>query len=112
MPDDNKRIVRRHLEAYDALDWDGWDQLETAVAALGGTRLSDRTVEAEDRDDLETFMRGIEENRYSWTWKVADDALRARAAAETRAWAEERWGPLDRVPRETLTSTFAVFRLA
>jgi hypothetical protein len=94
------------------LTWDGWDALDAAVAALGGAKLPDVTFEAVDRDDLETFMRGIESNRYSWTWKVADDDLRTRAAAEVRTWAESRWGPLDRMPREVSSYRFASYRLA
>ena len=54
---------------------------------------------------------GIEENRYSWTWAVPDDALRKRAAAETRRWAEERLGRLDEVPRRRLEWRFASYIL-
>ena len=91
---------------------DGWDALDAAVAALGGGKLPGVTFEAVDRDDLETLMRGIESNRYSWTWQVTDDDLRARAAAEVRTWAESRWGPLDRMPREVSSYRFASYRLA
>ena len=56
-------------------------------------------------------MRGIEANRYSWTWAVPDDALREHAAAEARRWAEERLGPLEAVPRERFEWRFARYRL-
>lgn len=93
------------------LTWDGWAELDAAVAALGGEKLPDLTFEALDRDDLETFMRGIEANSYSWTWKVADEGQRRRAAADTRAWAEARWGPLERVPKEVSSYRFATYRM-
>jgi SAM-dependent methyltransferase len=93
------------------LTWDGWDALDAAVAAVGGQKLPDVTFDAIDRDDLETFMRGIERNSYSWTWRVPDEELRRRAAAEVRTWAQERWGPLDRIPREVSSYRFAAYRL-
>ncbi|HJR99180.1 MAG TPA: class I SAM-dependent methyltransferase [Actinomycetota bacterium] len=93
------------------LAWDGWHRLDETVAGLGGEKLPDVTFADRDRDDLEHFVRGIEANRYSWTWAVTDDAVRAEAAADVRAWAEERWGPLDRVPRATVDWRYAVYRL-
>jgi len=81
------------------------------VTGLGGEKLPDVTFADRDRDDLEHFVRGIEANRYSWTWAVTDAAARAEAAADVRAWAEERWGPLDRVPRATVDWRYAVYRL-
>ena len=84
------------------LTWDGWQLLDEMVATLGGVQLPDVVLEDEERDDMETFVRGIEENRYSWTWAVSDDGLRNHAAAESRRWAEERLGPLEAVPRERL----------
>lgn len=92
------------------LTWDGWDRLDAEVAALGGSKHPDVTFTDRERDDLETFVRGLEANRYSWTWAVRDEELRRRAAEETRRWAEARWGRLDRVPRSTLTWRFAVYR--
>jgi SAM-dependent methyltransferase len=93
------------------LAWDGWYHLDAEVAGLGGEKLPDLMFPDRDRDDLEHFVRGIEENRYSWTWAVADDAARSKAAADVRAWAEERWGPLDRVPRAAFDWRYAVYLL-
>jgi SAM-dependent methyltransferase len=93
------------------LAWGDHQQLDDEVAAIGGEKLPDRTFVAPDRDDLEHFVHGIELNRYSWTWTVTDDALRAAAAADARAWAEERWGPLDRVPKGTFEWRYAAYRL-
>jgi SAM-dependent methyltransferase len=94
------------------LTWDGWGELDAAVASLGGRKLPDLSFEDEDRDDLETFVRGVEQNMFSWTWAVPDDELRREAAAEARRWAEERWGPLDAVPRSTFRWRFARYRMA
>lgn len=93
------------------LPWDGWHLLDAEVAALGGEKLPDVTFAVRGRDDLDHFMRGIEANRHSWTWAVGDDELRARAAADARAWAEARWGPLDRVPPDTFECRYGVYHL-
>ena len=93
------------------LAWDGWGALDREVATLGGDKLDDVTFLDRDRDDLEVFVQGIERNMYSWTWAVTDDAARTAAAADARSWAEERWGPLDRLPSETFEWRFAVYRL-
>ena len=93
------------------LTWDGWDQLDDYVASLGGDKLPDLTFTDADRDDLETFVRGIEGDMFSWTWAVTDEALRREAAADVRRWAEERWGRLDEVERETFEWRFAAYRL-
>lgn len=93
------------------LAWDRWGELDTQLARLGASKERDLSFDDHDRDDLEIFVRGIEGNRYSWTWAVDDAASRARAAAETRRWAEARWGPLDRIPRETFNWRFAHYRL-
>ncbi|MGH2631124.1 MAG: hypothetical protein ACRDHI_11290, partial [Actinomycetota bacterium] len=93
------------------LEWDGWGALDEAIAGLGGRKQPDRSVRDRDRDDLETFVRGIERNRYSWTWAVPDERARTEAAADVRRWAEERWGPLEAVPRETFELRFARYRM-
>jgi SAM-dependent methyltransferase len=92
------------------LAWEAWDELEREMSALGATRLEDLTFTDLERDDLETFVRSMEANRFSWTWAVTDEELRRRAVEETRRWAEERFGSLDAVPRERFELGFAVFR--
>lgn len=94
------------------LTWDGWRELDDRMEAFGARKETDITLQERDRDDLETFMRAVEANRFSWTWAVADDAVRADAARVARSWAEDRWGQLDRVPRETFEWTFSVYRLS
>ncbi|MEX1264760.1 MAG: class I SAM-dependent methyltransferase [Actinomycetota bacterium] len=93
------------------LTWDGWDELDEEVAMLGGERLDDVTFLERDRDDLEAFVRGIEGNMFSWTWAITDEASRANATTGARSWAEERWGPLDKVPPVVFEWRFAVYRL-
>ena len=93
------------------LNWDGWSQLDGEIVALGGTKLPDLVLRDVERDDMETFVHGIEANLYSWTWAVPDDELRNRAAAEARRWATERLGPLESVPREAFEWRFASYRL-
>ncbi len=93
------------------LGWDGWKALDEAIAGLGGQKQTDRSFLDRDRDDLETFVRGIELNRYSWTWAVSEERVRAEAAADVRRWAGARWGPLDAVPRETIELRFARYRM-
>lgn len=81
------------------LAWTGEDELEEAMGALGlAGRDLPRFTEVE-RDGLDGFMDAVDQNRFSWTWKV-DDALRARAVAEVRRSVEERYGPLDQIPLE------------
>ena len=111
-------IQRRYAEVTGfsadpvGLPWGGREQLDGAVAALGGTKLPDIVLHDVERDTLETFVAGIEANSYSWTWAVEDPDVRGRAAAVARRWAEERLGRLDAVPREPFEWGFAAYRLA
>jgi SAM-dependent methyltransferase len=94
------------------LDWDGWQLLEAEMTSLGASRLPDLVFTEVAREDLESFMRSMEANHFSWTWAVTDEDLRLEAVAEARRWAEERFGPLRDVPRESFEIRFAVFRLS
>jgi SAM-dependent methyltransferase len=80
------------------LPWDDWPALEAAMAELGARPRELPTFIEVERDDVEEFMRALEHNRFSWTWPIPEE-VRLRAAAETRAWAVGRLGPLDRIPR-------------
>ncbi|HEY7755260.1 MAG TPA: class I SAM-dependent methyltransferase, partial [Actinomycetota bacterium] len=76
------------------LDWAAYDELDGELASRGA---SARVLPAPNEtfeERLDEFIRGIEENRYSWTWTVPGD-VRLRAAAEIRAWAQARFGSLD-----------------
>jgi SAM-dependent methyltransferase len=77
--------------------WGDHDTLDRAMIDLGATPRELPTLSDVDAQPLSAFLDGIDANRYSWTWRVpADD--RARLALEVRAWARERFGPLDRTP--------------
>ncbi len=91
------------------LDWDGWALLDAEMARLGVAKLPDITFLDHERDDLETFIQGIEGNRFSWTWAVRDETARREAAADVRRWAEDRWGVLAEVPLEEFETRFAVY---
>ncbi|MGH2672550.1 MAG: class I SAM-dependent methyltransferase [Actinomycetota bacterium] len=76
------------------LHWGDYDELESEMTALGGRVRELPSVHEGGTETLGEFVEGIEENRYSWTWSLADDQ-RLRAAAEIRSWAQKRFGALD-----------------
>lgn len=82
------------------LTWAGYVQLDEAATGLGLVRRDLPPISEMERDGLGVFIDGISNNAYSWTWKVEDPDLFARTAADVRRWAEDRYGPLDRVPLE------------
>ena len=85
------------------LHWGNYEQLESEMTALGGRVRELASVHEGGTETLGEFVEGIEENRYSWTWPLADDQ-RLRAAQEIRSWAEGRFGSLDeRQPFEHAT---------
>ncbi len=50
-------------------------------------------------EGLDTFIDSIVNNAYSWTWEIDADLL-ARTAVDVRRWAEDRYGPLELLPRD------------
>lgn len=89
------------------LHWADYDQLESAMTALGARVRELPSVNEGGTESLGEFVEGIEENRYSWTWPLPEDR-RLRAAAEVRSWAQERFGSLDeRKPFEHATRWLA-----
>jgi SAM-dependent methyltransferase len=81
------------------LAWGGYGELDAAMTELGAVPRTLPSFSEVERDGLDVFMDGIAGNRFSWTWRIEDPELLERLAADVRAWAEERFGPLDRVPR-------------
>lgn len=79
------------------LTWGDLETLDEAMTGLGASVRSLPAVTDADNMPLETFIEGIERNRYSWTWRVAPEDL-SRVAPVVRAWAEARFGSLDRTP--------------
>jgi hypothetical protein len=57
-----------------------------------------------------TYIRGLEDNVFSWTWPL-DDGTRRRAAADVRAWAGERFGGLDRPQPVDITVAYRAYDL-
>lgn len=93
------------------LMWAGYDELDEAMAALGATVRELPSYTEVGRDSLEDFMEGIVGNRYSWTWKVQDPTVLSRVADDVRSWAEERYGPLGRYPKETFEIVWRAYDL-
>ncbi|HEY7668453.1 MAG TPA: class I SAM-dependent methyltransferase [Actinomycetota bacterium] len=93
------------------LMWDGYDQLDAAMAALGATPRALPSLHDPERETLATFIDGIANNRYSWTWKLEDPGLLARVADDVRRWAEERYGPLDRLREGTYEVSWRAYDL-
>ena len=75
--------------------WGDVETLDAAMADLGASGRPLPVLTDVEAQPLTVFLDGIERNRYSWTWRVPPDDL-ARVAPEVRAWAEARFGPLDR----------------
>jgi len=78
----------------------GYEELDEAMVALGATARALPVFTEMQREGLGVFLDGVEHRAYSWTWRVPDDEHFARTIAEVRRFAEARFGPLDRVPRE------------
>jgi ubiquinone/menaquinone biosynthesis C-methylase UbiE len=82
------------------LRWSDYEHLDQEMTALGATPRAMPTFTDVERDGLEAFLDNVARRRYSWTWRIQDDERFALAVDEVRRFAEERFGPLDRVPRE------------
>jgi SAM-dependent methyltransferase len=82
------------------LMWGDTDELDTAMADIGGRPRLLPAFSVLGTDTLADFVEALRTNKYSWTWRAPDD-VRERAAEDVRAWATERFGPLELVqPRE------------
>jgi SAM-dependent methyltransferase len=92
------------------LDWEAHDELDAELANHGaGVRVL-QPLDESFEEPLGEFLRGIEENRYSWTWKVPED-VRLRAAAELRPWAEARYGSVEESQALSLATTWRAYDL-
>jgi SAM-dependent methyltransferase len=81
------------------LTWAGYDGLDAAMTRFGAAPRALAPFSDKERDGLDVFIDGIAGNRYSWTWRIEDPGLLGRVAVDVRRWAEDRFGPLDQVPR-------------
>ena len=77
--------------------WGDVGMLDAAMRELGASMRPLPVLTDVEAQPLSVFLDGIERNRYSWTWRIPPEDL-SRVAPEVRAWARERFGPLDRTP--------------
>ena len=77
--------------------WGDVETLDRAMTELGATPRALPLLTDVEAQPLAVFLDGIERNRYSWTWRIPPDEL-SRVTPEVRAWAVERFGPLDGTP--------------
>ena len=81
------------------LSWGSYDELDAAMSRFGAARRALPSFTEVERDGIDVFIDGIAANRYSWTWQIQDPEFLGSVAADVRRWAEERFGPLDQIPR-------------
>lgn len=92
------------------LGWDDVEALDREMRRYGATLEELEVFEDHDVDTVGTYLKGLEENRYSWTWP-ASEHVRRRAAAEVRVWAEAEFGPLDALPPGTYVVRWRAYHL-
>jgi SAM-dependent methyltransferase len=92
------------------LMWGELDELDAKMDTLGATLRLLPSIPEEGEETLGEFLEAIEEGRWSWTWKASEDA-RLSAVRDLRPWAEERYGPLDRVDRFELETIWRAYDL-
>ena len=92
------------------LDWGDWDGLDDAMVHLGARPRPLPTHLETDKNGVGAFMDALEQNRHTWTWPMSDTD-RLRTAAEVRAWAEARFGPLDQLPHQRYEVTWRAYDL-
>ena len=92
------------------LMWGDHDALDAELEALGLRLRVLPAILEEEEEPLGSFLDAIEEGRWSWTWHVPEDA-RADAVRELRPWAEERFGPLDRIERYSVETVWRAYDL-
>lgn len=78
------------------LGHDEIDRLHERMASRGARIRTLDPIREEVEEPLETFLQGMREGLYSWTWGV-EEPTRLEAAERVRAWAEEELGALDEV---------------
>jgi len=86
------------------------DELDAEMARHGARLRILPPLDESFEEPLQLFLLGIEEDRYSWTWKVPE-GVRLQAAAELRAWARDRFGSLEESRAFTLATTWRAYDL-
>jgi hypothetical protein len=92
------------------LTWEGFDELDAEMARHGATLRLLPWIDEGRAGTLAEFLEGLDGNRYSWTWPLSDD-VRLRAAAEVRAWALTRFGPLTEPGTDAHATTWRAYDL-
>jgi SAM-dependent methyltransferase len=92
------------------LMWGEHDALDAELEGLGARLRVLPAILEEGEEPLGSFLDALEEGRWSWTWHVPEDA-RLDAVRELRPWAEERYGPLDRVERYSVETVWRAYDL-
>ena len=92
------------------LMWGNHDELDGELEGLGLQLRVLPSIPEEAEEPLGSFLDAIEEGRWSWTWHVPEDT-RVDAVRELRPWAEERFGPLDRVERYEVETVWRAYDL-
>jgi len=93
------------------LGWNRYDLLDEEMRALGATPRGVPAFTENDNQSLDEFILGIEDNLYSWTWRVPPGTL-ASVGTQVRAWAEERWGSLEELRPESHEIAWRAYDLA
>src|SRR5262249_7037316 len=75
--------------------WGDVATLDAAMLDLGASVRPLPVLTDVEPKPLSVFLDGIQQNRFSWTWRIPPEEL-VRVEPQVRAWAEERFGPLDR----------------
>jgi len=91
--------------------WGDVATLDSAMEELGASPRSLPVLTDVEPQPLSVFLDGIAQNRFSWTWRISPEDL-ARAEPQLRAWARERFGPLDRTPADPIDYDWRAYDLA
>jgi SAM-dependent methyltransferase len=93
------------------LGWSDFEALDAVMTKLGAIPRALPVFADTERDGADAFMDALEGNLHSWTWPMPED-LRLRTAADVRDWAVVRFGPLDRLPKQTFDVVWRAYDLA
>ena len=91
--------------------WGEYDALDAHMETLGGHLRLLPPIHEQDDESLGEFLDAIEEGRWSWTWKVSEDARR-EAVRQMRPWVQERFGPLDSIGGTELETVWRAYDLS
>jgi SAM-dependent methyltransferase len=95
-----KEILGDSVVAVGLTAVDRNEQLDEGFARVGWALRDEVPVMYERTTTLQAVFDEIPTKRWSWTWRVPDEEL-ASATDQVRAWAQERFGDLDRsIPSE------------